>query len=425
MQFSRSVATALAALVVLFAPDAFAFHGGGVAACEGCHTMHGTPEQAGTAGAYLLLARDPSSICLNCHARTALSAHAVFTTGSAPGIPPANYTPGGDFAWVTKSYAWLNGTTQETSPGDRHGHNVVASEYGLFADANLTTSPGGSFPANSLSCTSCHDPHGRWRLLGDGSFATTGAPIVSSGSYGGAVINTPTASTAVGVYRLLAGRGYVQRSAGAAPLAVDPPVALAPPVYNQSERAADVRVAYGAGMSEWCANCHGAIHTAPTTSSFLHPSGAQAKLGVLATWYNGYVKDGELSGTQDTSFTSLVPYEEGTADRAVLAPLATSDGSARAGPNGVTEAVMCLTCHRAHASGWDGALRWNMRYRETESIVAAGQWPGTDAIGDPAKPTTAQGRRQAETRAAMYDREPSAFAPYQKALCSKCHDSGG
>ncbi len=80
---------------------------------------------------------------------------------------------------------------------------------------------------------------------------------------------------------------------------------------------------------------------------------------------------------------------------------------------------MCLSCHRAHASGWDHATRWNMPASGT--IVFGGTWPGWNAIGDAALPANAQGRMQAETQAAMYDRDAKSYASYQKVLCNKCH----
>ena len=58
---------------------------------------------------------------------------------------------------------------------------------------------------------SCHDPHGKYRILSAGVQGTTGKPIRESGSYGA----EPDATTAVGVYRLLGGAGYYPESVGA------------------------------------------------------------------------------------------------------------------------------------------------------------------------------------------------------------------
>jgi len=57
-----------------FAPKAFAFHDGGVAYCDGCHTMHNSSGNAPMAkngrpqfngNAFLLQGSDPSSTCIN------------------------------------------------------------------------------------------------------------------------------------------------------------------------------------------------------------------------------------------------------------------------------------------------------------------------------------------------------------------------
>jgi hypothetical protein len=307
-----------------------------------------------------------------------------------------------------------------SSMGERHGHNVVAANYGLERDTTLTTAPGGTYPADRLSCISCHDPHGRYRAGESGAPSGTSKPIQSSGSYGA----QPTETAGVGTYRLLAGQAYAPKSLGAVPaFPTSAPVAVAPQTFNKSEASTQVRVAYGAGMSEWCANCHGALHTpyqTYTTNSFLHPSGASAKLNQnnAARIYNLYVKNGDLTGTQLTSYWSLVPYEEGTTDTVTLVARARSDGSAVDGPLTGAENVMCLSCHRAHASGWEHGMRWN---QETEFVVAGGQWPGIDAAGSAANPLVAQGRMVADTRAAMYDREPSTFGTFQNSLCNKCH----
>ena len=89
----------------------------------------------------------------------------------------------------------------------------------------------------------------------------------------------------------------------------------------------------------------------------------------------------------------------------------TSDSS---GPSG-TANVMCLSCHRAHASGWDKILRWNM---QADFIIYEGMYPGID---NNSPPHLAQGRTAAETKKAFYDRLVISFAKYQKNFCNKCH----
>jgi hypothetical protein len=409
------------AILAFGAGDAWAFHSGGAADCDGCHAMH-TGQSGGQVGAWLMQGADASSTCLICHGAVSVRDNAVLTTSSPLGVAPLNYTPGGDFAWLLKSYTWTTKDGVQTSSGDRHGHNVVAADFGLYADQTLLTAPGGTYPSAKLSCVSCHDPHGKFRYTALGTFATTGTLIVGSGSYGdGSRFLQPTTDGAVGSYRLLAGVGYQPKALdGALSFSRDPPIALAPSTYNQSERLWDVRVAYGSGMSEWCGNCHGAMHTPAviTTSTFQHPSGNASKMGVSSQVYNAYVKTGNLSGNWANSYSSLVPFEEGISDRGTLSFHARSDGSAMMGPSTGQETVTCLSCHRAHASGWDSALRWNSK---SEYVVAAGQYPGMDSVSDAAKPQYAQGRMVAETRGAMYERPTTKFASFQTSLCNKCH----
>lgn len=396
-----------------------AFHDGGVAPCDGCHTMHNSQGiYAGSPGKYLLQGSDGSSTCLICHSSSTANNYAVATyPPPAPGTPPAQLTPGGDFAYIQKSYSWITSKgVQQTSPGDRHGHNITAADYSYFQDATYNTSPGGYYPSVNLSCTSCHDPHGRFRITsggmvgpGQGSWMP---PITSSGSYGA----QPTSTTAVGVYRLLGGKNYQPASLqGNYSFVNDAFFAVSPSNYNRSESATDTRVAYGQGVTEWCENCHGSYHMAGSLSRFSHDS--DMIFGpTYANNYNTYVMTGDLSGTQATAYTSLVPFQTGNSTD--LTTLSNIVGS-MAGPDS-GDVVNCLSCHRAHASAWDGATRWFFNYTSV-LITVNGAYPGSNAAGQGAYGEYATGKTQAEYQQAMYGRPASKFAANQKTLCDKCH----
>jgi hypothetical protein len=417
------------------ASTGYAFHSGGVAECEGCHTMHNSFEGVkmtvnaltpGTTNNYLLIGSDQSSTCLNCHNQpdTAPSSYHISTDESklAPGVPPVEETPGGDFAWLKKSYTWSSGT----SIGERHGHNIVANDFNYLVDNIQKVAPGGSYPASSLSCISCHDPHGKYRRDLNGVIATTGKPIRSSGSYNTSA--DPDANFSVGVFRLLAGNGYSPDSLGGAnAFTNDSPAAVAPSTYNRTEAVTQTRVAYGKGMSEWCANCHTNMHNDNYPSTLRHPAGNAAKLGAtISNNYNIYVKSGDVTGTSATSFTSLVPFEEGVADQSIasytqLKGHALNTDTQLGGPDATNSNVACVTCHRAHASGWDSMTRFTL---DNEFMV------GADSTGNPVYPGTdsayvntraAQGRTVAETSRAYYDRPATKFSAYQRDLCNKCH----
>ena len=395
---------------------AYAFHSGGVAECSGCHSMH-APK---TGGSNLLIGTDQSSTCLTCHEQAGLATPSSYhvSTASADlpvGTPPKQRTPGGDFGWLKKTYSFTVRSATTTEAGQTHGHNIVATDNGYLPDTDNTTAPGGTFSAANLGCQSCHDPHSQIRRLNDGTFVKGGtrgaatAPIVASGSYDNS--GTPVAGQAFGTYRLL--RGLNDASQGVTYTGVA--LAVAPSTYNQTEATNQVRVAYGAtGINtwgNWCATCHPGMHS---SGNYVHP--VDEGLGsTLAANYNAYVKSGDLTGNSATAFTSLVPFAENTGDLTVLASHAKNNNSQLGGP-GDSDKVMCLTCHRAHATGWPEMLRWNM---EGEFMTYNSLYPGTDST--PTVPQFARGRLAAETQAAYYDRPVTQFASYQRLLCNKCH----
>jgi predicted CXXCH cytochrome family protein len=405
-------------LTTILGRPAGAFHSGGIGECSGCHSLHNSSGSPGD-NPFLLAADDPSSTCLTCHQQAGdkvpTGYHVATDESDMPAeSPPVHLTPGGDFGWLKKNYQWnrANGTAGGHSPGERHGHNIVASAYGFAADSTRMTAPGGTYPAADLSCTGCHDPHGTYRRLADGTIQTTGQPVQGSGSY--ETSPDPTALAAVGVYRLLGGKGYARPSGGGEPFRFDPPAAVSPFDYNRAETKSDTRVAYGSGMSEWCVNCHNTFTGSGNAPG--HPAGNLIKISPrLIANYNAYIASGNTSGNSSTSYTTMVPFEMGTSDYLLMKRTARSDGSMTAGPDTGSN-VTCLTCHRAHASAWDAAARWNMK---AEFLVYNGEYPGADRTDVPAQ--YSQGRTKEETRQAFYDRPAGVFATYQRSLCNKCH----
>ena len=401
---------------------AFAFHSGGVAECGGCHSMH-APK---TGGSFLLIGTDQSSTCLTCHSQLGdtgpSSYHIATADGDMPaGTAPLQRTPGGDFGWLKKTYTFTVRSTVYTEAGQTHGHNVIAVDNGYGVDTDNPTAPGGTFPASQLACNSCHDPHGKYRRIGGDTvytIATAGAPIIGSGSYNNST--TPVAGQAVGSYRLLAGSGYSKASFPGVP------IASAPSTYNQSEATNQVRVAYGhasagsgkTSWGEWCATCHTAMHS---SGNYVHP--VDESLGsTMAGVYNAYVNSGNtVGGNAGTSYLSLVPFMENTSDYAILKSHASNTNGYLNGP-GSSDKVACLSCHRAHATGFPEMLRWQMEgefVTYVADVGGAAVWPGTDTT--PSKPQFARGRLAAETQAAYYDRNVSVFGAYQRVLCNKCH----
>jgi len=420
------VITAAALLTIGLSGMAYAFHSGGVAECEGCHSMH-SPKAGGRS---LLVGIDQSSACLTCHEHagdTGPSSYHVSTASAdmPTGTAPLQRTPGGDFGWLKKTYNATSGTNTYSEDGATHGHNVVAADFNYVADTTNTTAPGGTFSSAQLGCNSCHDPHGQYRRLQSGTIAKTGAPIKGSGSYNGAA-NEPDAANAVGVYRLLAGDSYTTH--GPTGQAVTPgfngvPAAKAPSTYNQTEATNQVRVAYGVSTAaghvtwgQWCATCHTNMHS---TGHYVHPVD-QGLGSTISGLYGTYVKSGDMTGSAASSFLSLVPFSTNSGDYTVLAPLASNTGASLAGP-GSSDQVNCMSCHRAHASGMMEALRFDNGY---EFMVVNANYIGMDnptMSGGSRVALQARGRTMAEWQAAYYDRPVSRWATYQRVLCNKCH----
>jgi len=333
----------LACLSLAAGGPTLGFHRDGVGSCDGCHVMHqGSVMMIPGSEDTLLVTVSPSDVCLRCHGGGPAN---VF--GSDPLLPPPE-KGAGNFAFLFENNLndAVDGATNPI-PGDAAGHSIVAPGRGLGADSRHSLAPGGTFPSSELGCTSCHDPHG-----------------------------TDT-------FRLLYGLGPVQ--GGLAVFGYPAPVAEGIGILTIESDSN--HSAYHAGVSDWCANCHGNYHD-DGLSPFEHPSGES--LGPdIANWYNGYEgDDNPTGGSVATAYLAEVPFEDAalpTTTSSTLGPSATSK-------------VMCLTCHRAHASSAPAAGRWDFN---VSLLIEDGDVSGSYALPDPYA------------------------SPTQGTLCAKCHGSGG
>ncbi len=333
-----------------YSTAAMAFHDAGVARCSGCHTMHnsqdGAPVDADspTGNAYLLVDATPSDTCLSCHAD-----YGQLATGLGRG-------PGGDFYWLTQDITWAGHHGDVTVQGREHGHNLDAPGHGLVEDDVLTEAPGGTYDSTYLGCNSCHDPHGNtnFRMLyGAGETAA----------------NYPAA-----------GYSFTE----AAPIAIGNSRKTNP--GDSGEEYIGNHTAYISGMSDWCANCHTDMHSG-MSANLVHPT--DESLGsTLAGNYNAYVTTSDMTGgSQGTAYLPLVPFED-----------AANTTTSTTGPTAASK-VMCLTCHRAHASPYPDAGRWDF----AATLLEEGH-------PDPAT----------EPYISTYDGAPLDMLN-QRSLCNKCH----
>lgn len=357
---------------------AFAFHDGGVAHCDGCHSMH----SGAASGPSLQKGSDASSTCLNCH-----NGEARYHVNSSDG---SNTNEGGDFHWTQDNgYTYVVRGTTRTFDFDNAGHNMLAADFGMANDATLTMAPGGSYPAAGLGCSSCHDPHGQ----ANGGTIGGALPISVSGSYG----EVPAAGTQAGNYRIL----YDSAKVG---FAEDAPIARA----NSYDGAF---VQYGSGMSGWCANCHTSFY-ANSAAGGMHPT----DVAVPAT-YNSYVATGNFTGTVDTAYDPLVPVERGVTTASSDLPDPTNANlDADDGVDG-TDQVMCLSCHRAHASAFGNALRGDM----TEAFLAETWISLGSNVPATAAPFYKGGVAIDVADAGTGNPFTDGYGHYQRSLCNKCH----
>jgi len=378
---------------------ASAFHGGGVAHCDGCHSMHNSADNpigsSAVANGLLLKGSDASSTCLNCHAGGGGGYHIASDTVE-------NMNAGGDFGWLKINYAAGRATYQ----GVNAGHSIVAIDFGYTADLRTdnTKAPGGTYSSSLLGCTSCHDAHGQVHNGTKGG----SAPISGSGSYGAA---DPTDGSQLGNFRLLGDSDYEAGNATAdgydfthdAPIATTTNGSTSTSSACAGNASYGCDTAYGSGMSEWCANCHSGFYAQSTK----HVAGAaNGILNGIGTNYSCYVKTGTWNcAGAATSYDELIPFERGVG--VARTSLNVNDTS---GP-GAGSQVMCLTCHRAHASANANAGRWDLAgefMAESGALVAkaAGGVPATAAIY-----YGSTGEVDIHTK----------YGEYQRNFCNKCH----
>lgn len=320
----------------------YGVHARGVGNCNMCHIMHNSQDGAlvdpdhPDGNQWLLVAETPSDVCLNCHAGVMGN---VF--GDDPQTPPPE-VGGGNFTFLLEDN--LNDGYQgalSPIPGDKAGHSILAPSRGVGADGTLAFSPGGTFPSSKLGCTSCHDPHGNQN------------------------------------FRMLYGVGSVQD--GAYFFTNPAPLGFGLSIYHGRERQ-DRHTAYFSGFSAWCGNCHGDFHR--TTGKFLHPN--DITLGTtIVSIYNTYNGTADPYGAETAmAYLATVPFEDPGHDYKSTAGATASSK------------IMCLSCHRAHATSAPLAGRWDFNVTK---LAEDGVESGSYALPNP----------YADDR--------------QRSLCNKCH----
>lgn len=312
--------------------------------CDDCHTMHnsqeGTVVAAGTVygdGAYVALT---NNTCVGCHSSSESSTTYLLGEATVPvvnytgGGAPSDYLAGGNFYWVKQGNAGAD---------DTKGHNVFLNE----GDGNLLQAPG---QPPSCGNDACHEnlstPYG-------GSFEDL------NGTYGCEGCHLHVAHHAddgnPGEYKLVdtAAQGWY-RFVSAHPSFVGTPSGVAggeDPDWQATNSSSDhneylgYEVTGGYGFSDiaantmtaFCTGCHGLFHSDQGSTGVWvrHPSDAALPAGEYADY---------------TIYNPMAPVARNAIP---VAPSATAFGDATGAM------VMCLSCHRPHASPYPDILRWD------------------------------------------------------------------
>ncbi len=345
--------------LILFSTSSFAVTG----VCSNCHTMHYSQDGTrlsgwGTAGPYdYLLIAD----CLGCHAMG--TANAIETIGTSQ-VPQVMHTDTRDLAGG--NFAYILGVK---GPGadDSYGHNVV--DFGAsYKESTLYNPPGahhaGQVTADELTCAGENGCHGLRDISGSPPNEITGIVAMKGSHHRDVDGQLDVADQPWNSYRFLWGvKGYEDTDWQYTSSATDhneyfgasTPMSLSGCSSTQCHPGGDVNYVKPASqtISGFCATCHGTFHSlegigGDTSSPFVrHPTDVVLPSTGEFSAYNG---------------GNPGPYS-------LDAPLArqTVPASSSSTVNLDSDVVMCLSCHKAHATQYPDMLRWDY-----SSIVTGG-----------------------------------------------------
>jgi hypothetical protein len=179
-------------------------------------------------------------------------------------------------------------------------------------------------------------------------------------------------------------------------------------------------------MSEWCANCHTAMLQGSYTSGMAglrHPAGNQATLGAtIAANYNAWVRSGVMTNvTTAAAFSTLAPFQLNSLDFAA-AKLAARTSTTYTNQNmpaaATSNNVSCLSCHRAHATGFESMLRF---FYLNEFMTVADSANAAIYDSSTTENKINYGYNQTQQQNAYNYRPATVFGPYARSYCNKCH----
>jgi hypothetical protein len=304
--------------------------------CYNCHTMHNS--QGGSA-----VAKDDSGSltvtpygslliysCVGCHSKTdAATWKDSFT--NAPIVLNTNEPTYGAKGLAAGNFYYVSGTTDNT------GHNVFSNNPDNTPPALGNTPPGGTALTAQLRCAGtwgCHGHNGRQ----GGDTAVDDQTGAMKGAHHGDD-TPPLAASLTDVsknYRFLLGIKGKEDS----DWEYDN-TNTSHNEYQGSTSSATNTISY------LCGECHGKFHTW---------IGGASEVGTASPWLR-HPTDILLPSDASKEYKNYTSYS-------MVAPLARPDPDNVANTTVVTpgtDIIMCLSCHRAHASPYFKMMRWDYK----------------------------------------------------------------
>lgn len=333
--------------------------------CDNCHTMHnsqnGSPmtfDDTETPNAQLLRAT-----CYGCHAQGGTTATVNIGTNKVPQVMHSGETSlaGGNFGYING----MAGTGASSAKGhnivDLTGADSVFKGIGKPPPGALGSSSGNPHPSwnflrsDILGCAGRNGCHGYRAVGGSAAILPNGVNGAHHSNVGGK-LDAPT--TPANSYRFLdTVKGFEDPDWQENPSSGNHNeyFALAAPIQLGCDGVGGMAQCHiGPGgpvrtpdgtMSQFCATCHGNLHTLATETSD----------GIGSTASSPFMRH-----PTDLSLPSTGEYAAYTAYdlKAPVARLTVPDDASGAVSPG-SDAVMCLSCHVAHASDYPDMLRWD------------------------------------------------------------------
>ncbi|RJQ52028.1 MAG: hypothetical protein C4526_08875 [Nitrospiraceae bacterium] len=359
--------------------------------CGDCHSLHGNGNSSVEANGRLLHKKDITDLCLSCHTKgneTPSTADLPSVTDSgwtAPvvmtldGIRPQGAAmPSGDFYWANMD--------PQKGHNPAYSKGETATSLSLKADSILgSTPPGGSIFQGGWSCISCHGIHDRfgsdvsaWRQL---NRKINGICVTGDVSgYGVETTNGDCAQDQNFEPIKSNSRGDIQGTNYMVARKDGNPVEGADLFAGESDTNKNV---YRGGFSSFCSACHGGFHggngetrtagnnnTRDGGSWIRHPANIKMNesgsgYGILT--YTAVVTNKQGTNPNPAGYDWKYPLAQSDNTFTVQSSVASADNFSTASGE---SRIMCLTCHKAHATRYDNMTRWDTK---THSFIANGQ----------------------------------------------------